>query len=117
MQDESNIGQSESTFAEILRTVKMTQTTKGLWRANFWGGGKATEGKTKEDVASNIIQKGKEINAKTGMIDVRYQHYRDYIMKYGSEKKHRFNSSGILESVAEDAEEVDDDNSIATGDE
>jgi hypothetical protein len=117
MQDESNRGQSESNFAEILRTVKMTKTTKGLWRANFWGGGKATEGKTKEDVARNIIQKGTEINAKIGMIDVRYQHYRDYIMKYGSEKKHRFNSSGILESVAEDAEEVDDDNSIATGDE
>ena len=52
---------------EILRRVEfspMKGKLKGQWRARFLSGGAVTTGKTKEDVAMNIITNGKKINKK-----------------------------------------------------
>ena len=71
---ETTMGGNDLEVNEILRRVvfsPMKGKLKGQWRARFLSGGAATTGKTKKDVAMNIIMNGKKINKRTGEIDVR----------------------------------------------
>jgi hypothetical protein len=59
--------------------------------------------KTKIDVAKNIIKKGKIINRTTGKADVRYVEWRKYIKTHKFRHRHTSPTSGMVESVEEDA--------------
>ncbi len=104
--DETTMAGNDLEVNEILRRVEfspMKGKFKGQWRARFLSGGAATTGKTKKDVAMNIITNGKKINKRTGEIDVRYVEWTKYIKTYDVPNGHVSHISGIIESEEEDA--------------
>jgi hypothetical protein len=123
--DETIIRDNDLEVNEILKSVEfspMKGKGKGEWRARFLRrNGIATTGKTKMDVAKNIVRKGKIINRTTGEADVRYVEWRKYIKTHNFPHRHTSPTLGMVESVEEDVVGVEgegeSDNDTSLGDE
>jgi len=91
----------------ILKIVVFSQILRGKgrrrWCARFLNRGVAARGNTKPDVAKKIIAMAKIINKRTGEFDVRYVEWRKYIKTHKLPHRHTRSTSGMVESVEDDA--------------
>jgi len=91
----------------ILKIVVFSQILRGKgrrrWCARFLNRGVAARGNTKPDVAKKIIAMAKIINKRTGEFDVRYVESRKYIKTHKLPHRHTRFTSGMVESVEDDA--------------
>jgi hypothetical protein len=85
-------------FSQILRGKG-----RGQWCARFLKRGVAARGNTKPDVAKKIIAMAKIINKRTGEFDVRYVEWRKYIKTHEFPHRHTRSTSGMVESVEDNA--------------
>jgi len=91
----------------ILTIVEFSQCPRGKgrgqWCARFLNRGVAARGNTKPDVAKKIIAMAKIINRTTGEFDVRYVEWRKYINTHKLPHTQTRSTSGMVESVEDDA--------------
>ncbi len=111
--DEAIIGDNELRLGlelemnAILKNVVFLQILRGKgrgqWCARFLNRGIAARGNTKPDVAKKIIAMAKIINRTTGEFDVRYVEWRKYINTHKLPHTQTRSTSGMVESVEDDA--------------
>ena len=111
--DEAIIGDNELRLGlelemnAILKIVVFSQILRGKgrgqWCARFLNRGIAARGNSKPDVAKKIIAMAKIINRTTGEFDVRYVEWRKYIKTHKLPHRHTRSTSGMVESVEDNA--------------